>query len=201
MTNVLSADFASRFWSKVDKRGPDDCWLWTRSKDRFGYGQFFAGQHAVQRNPRAHRVAYELSKGAIPSGLCVLHSCDNRPCCNPAHLWVGSNAENVADKTAKGRQTKGAQINTAKLNADAVRAIRRLKASGLSCAAVARVHGVSRETVSLISRYKIWKHIKDLPASGPVAAAGMSGNAPNNNGNETRRLTRQTTNQGRVQPS
>jgi hypothetical protein len=88
-----------RFWSKVDKRGPDDCWEWTGGKLR-GYGIFSAAHgHSV----RANRFAWETSFGPIPKGKRVCHTCDNPPCCNPAHLFCGTQKDNVDDMFRKGR--------------------------------------------------------------------------------------------------
>ena len=88
---------AEKFWSKVNRRGPDDCWEWMNSGT---YGHFYIGKG--QARP-AHRIAYELTYGDIPVGLCVCHHCDNPPCCNPTHLFVGTVQDNMRDKVAKGR--------------------------------------------------------------------------------------------------
>jgi hypothetical protein len=84
-----------RFWTKVDKTG--DCWMWTACRDRQGYGQIDA--------QRAHRVAYADRHGPIPAGMYVLHSCDNPPCVNPAHLRLGTHEENMREMVERARHS------------------------------------------------------------------------------------------------
>lgn len=91
-----------RFWSKVDRGAPDDCWPWLRAISQDGYGRFVVSLDP-QRVVGAHRVAFELTAGAIPHGMNVLHHCDNPRCVNPAHLYAGTQAQNVADMMRRGR--------------------------------------------------------------------------------------------------
>lgn len=105
MSRLTPSDEA-RFFAKVDRSGgPGACWLWTACTYGGGYGSFGLGG----RTQYAHRVAYELEVGPIPGGLHVLHRCDVRRCVNPAHLFLGTNADNAADMVSKGRQSRGAE--------------------------------------------------------------------------------------------
>lgn len=94
---------AERFWAKVDKSaGANACWPWTASRSPKGYGKFM-----LDGTPRvASRLAWQLTFGPIEDGFYVLHHCDNPSCCNPAHLWLGTKAENNADMIRKGRYKK-----------------------------------------------------------------------------------------------
>lgn len=124
---------AERFWEKVDKRGPDECWLWTASFKSGSYGSIRIGRRAV----RAHRVSYELANGPIPEGdgahgTCVLHRCDTPSCVNPAHLFLGSQADNIHDCESKsrGNHPKGESVGTVRLSDHAVVALRCLRLVG-----------------------------------------------------------------------
>ncbi len=93
-----------RFFSKVSLEDERGCWLWLGPTGRGDYGMFFAG--GDRHNVLAHRWAYEQFVGEIPSGLLVLHHCDEPKCVNPQHLWLGTQADNVQDCIAKGRRAK-----------------------------------------------------------------------------------------------
>jgi hypothetical protein len=91
-----------RFWKKVIKGKEDECWLWIGVINKGGYGRISIKEKSIL----IHRFSYELHKGKIPNGLYVLHSCDNPPCCNPKHLWLGTLSENTQDMWNKNRRKR-----------------------------------------------------------------------------------------------
>lgn len=98
-------DLKKRFLVKVRKT--DACWVWEGSQASNGYGSF-----SIKKSIRAHRLSWMLYRGDIPAGLFVCHKCDNPPCVNPAHLWLGTNQENVIDSVKKGRWLLGRKKST-----------------------------------------------------------------------------------------
>jgi len=152
----------AHFWANVDRRGPDECWLWNVSVSNNGYGN----TRHEKRQQGSHRVAWLLERGPIPKGLLVLHRCDVRACCNPSHLFLGTLADNMADMVAKGRQShantnpvRGSAHVQAKLVEEDIPHIRRLSASGISSQNIANIFGVSRTAVYQIVERKRWKHV------------------------------------------
>lgn len=142
-----------RFWEKVDKRGPDECWPWTAALTSTGYGALRPEGRRVGPVVKAHRYSAQLA-GMDIDGKHVLHSCDNPPCVNPAHLRPGTDADNMADLKERGRH-----VGNRKLTADAVRAIRRRLASGDLHRVIAEDFGVSRPTISVIAEGKAWREV------------------------------------------
>ncbi len=142
----------ARFWKKVDVRGPDDCWEWTAGSTSNGYGSF--GMDCL--NYYAHRISYAIANDD-PGKLCVCHTCDNRLCVNPNHLWLGTIQADLKDRDEKDRQAKGEQQGLAKLTEKQVKEILE---SNEPQQVLADRFGVSRENISDIKCGKTWKHLE-----------------------------------------
>lgn len=151
----LSAKYAERFWSKVNIAGPDDCWEWTASRDKDGYGRFCM----EGRRRRANRIAYMFANGFDPCRLGVLHTCDNPACCNPNHLWLGTCLDNNKDRERKHRSAdlRGENAHTVKLTEEQVRYIRQSNDTGIS---LANQFDVTPSNISLIRNRKNWRHLE-----------------------------------------
>jgi hypothetical protein len=149
--------FEQRFWSKVDRRGPDECWRWTARLDTGGYGTFALKGRGPGKQGRAHRIAWELHNGrSFPEGMFACHSCDNRWCVNPLHIWPGTPADNSRDARDKGRLLT---VNR-KLSDDAVRTIRKELADGTAKNALARRFGVNPCAIACISRGESYRDVR-----------------------------------------
>jgi hypothetical protein len=137
----MSAALALRLTSRIERRGADECWEWRYARSAGGYGQMW---HAG-RVRYVHRLVYEMECGPIPAGAHVLHSCDNPPCCNPAHLRVGTHADNMDDMRRRGRANGG----TPKLTREQASALREAYAhGGVSQRSLARSYGITQGQVS-----------------------------------------------------
>jgi len=162
-----TAPRAKLFWPKVDKDGPihpydpelGPCWLWTGARNPRGYG-LLGSTGKGRRRVFTHRWALEDALGRpLADGLLALHSCDNPPCCNPAHLREGTYQGNAADAAARGRMGSTGR----KLTAETVLAIRNLRANGETYTSLASRFGVQPETIRTIVLGLSWRHV-----GGPV---------------------------------
>ncbi len=155
MNQMTESPLWDRFWSKVNKQGPNDCWEWTACKNKKGYGWF--GLNG--RTQFAHRSIWFMTYNYWPE--CCCHSCDNPSCVNIAHLFEATNAENIADMVCKGRQAKGEKNGQVKLTQEQVKEIRkRYAAGGVFQKELAREYGISNQQISKIVNRIWWKHIK-----------------------------------------
>ena len=167
---------SKEFWLLVDRRGPDDCWPWQGGTIDGGYGRTRIGGDGKKR--LSHVLAFLFSGGELtPEKNCVLHSCDNPPCCNPAHLFAGSRADNIADMDKKNRRRsprgsehwskkypekylRGEAHKKAKLTVDGVARIRSMANIGVSQRAIARAFGVGKTTVAHVLKNNTWRHVQ-----------------------------------------
>jgi hypothetical protein len=190
-----AAAWQERFWANVRRAGPDECWLWQGRDLYHGYGRMrVPGRGRVG----VHRIAWELLNGPVPDGLLVLHTCDvlypadditSRRCCNPAHMFLGTNEENSYDRHAKGRDyggdrhwtrtnpekcargdahpmrqhpervKRGEDVHGALLTADGVRQARVWIAQGVPQIEVARRLGVSPNAINRMHKGRTWRHV------------------------------------------
>lgn len=129
------------------------CWLWLGKWSPFGYGKVKSKGGGKRKETPAHRFFFEELVGAIPAGKILCHKCDTRACVNPAHLFVGTDAENVADKVKKGRQPRGEGCGPSKLTEAQAREI---KGSPLGLKRLAKEYGVSPSAIAQLRRGKTW---------------------------------------------
>lgn len=160
----ISQGLLHRFWKKVDKapgHGPrGDCWVWTGCKGSQGYGWIYMGR--VNERPRVgstHRLSYAIHKGPPPDELDVLHECDNPPCINPAHLFLGTQDDNMKDCARKGRTARGEGSPRHKLTEAQVLEARRLYEAGATFTALSRKYGISHAMIHSSVTGKHWRHL------------------------------------------
>jgi hypothetical protein len=151
----LNIFFKKIFWEKVNIVGKEDCWNWLFSTDGSGYGHF----SFFDKMYKAHQVSYKLTNGEIPIGMCVLHKCDNPLCCNPEHLWLGTQQENIEDMVQKNRNNKpkGSLNGRAKLNEILVSEIRyKYKTEDILQKELAIEYNVAVVTIARIIENRAW---------------------------------------------
>ncbi len=148
----------ARFWSRVKVGCSNDCWRWHGTyRNKGAYGQMCVNGYYVG----AHVVAFALACADVPAGMCVLHKCDNPPCCNPKHLFLGTMKENTQDCKIKGRlaDRSGSKNGHSKLSEDQVRQIRKSSFDGEIYEELAERFGVATVTIAKICQRKLWKNI------------------------------------------
>jgi hypothetical protein len=155
-TYLKGATPAKRMAYYTERPEPEACWPWTGAVNNAGYGKF----QLDGRTLGAHKVAWQLINGPVPDGLFVCHRCDNPPCCNPAHLFLGTPAENTQDMHRKNRYPvrRGAKHHKAKLTDQQVAEIRqRLQDAATPYSLLAAEFGVSKSTIWRVARRLNWK--------------------------------------------
>ncbi len=147
-----------RFWPKVDRSGGHDaCWEWQAGRFPSGYGVFSAG--SSRKSVRAHRMAWELTYGD-PGPALVLHKCDNRPCCNPRHLYLGDHTQNMKDAKDRGRLHHGETHPKSKLTPEQVTDLRlRYLLGHGTMEQLGKQYGINKASARQIIRRLSWRHL------------------------------------------
>lgn len=150
---LSDSSIEARFWTKVERGDPDECWPWKRARFAAGYGAFGVNQTAYFAN----RVAYVLAnREIIPDGVIVRHKCDNPSCCNPAHLLLGTDADNAADRIARGRSAVGSRNGQSVLTEAAINQIRD---STETQSSLARKFNVSQSLIWQVKHRHVWRAV------------------------------------------
>lgn len=149
-----------RFMAKVQPDPVSGCWWWNGPASETSPGRYIGNERVGGKTRSAHRLSYELHNGPIPGGLYVCHRCDQPMCVNPAHLFLGTAADNMRDRDAKGRQARGERIGASKLDALRVETLRIAAATGVFTQdQLAKWWGISPSGVRAIVSRKAWRHV------------------------------------------
>jgi hypothetical protein len=163
---VTDEQFAQNFWTRTRREG--ECLIWTGPTIKSGNNVYRGQVNRHRKKILAYRFAYTLSKGAIPDGLQVMHSCDVPLCVEPSHLFLGTQADNMQDMVRKGRaswqarpetRARGSRHGMAKFDEENIRNIRLCLAAGIARSKIASFHGVSHGLIGQIARRRIWRHV------------------------------------------
>ena len=159
----FSEEAINRFWDKIKPpKNENDCWEWIAFKDKDGYGKISLRERN-RKSYNAHRFSYELYYGSIPPGLDVLHNCDNPPCVNPNHLFLGTNKDNKQDAVNKNRHAHGSTHGNSVLTDELVREIliKIYNNDFQNVNQIANQYNIDRTVISGILTGKMWTHITD----------------------------------------
>lgn len=151
----MGKNHEARLWERIAIAGPEDCWLWTGAINYGGHGIAYTGERTIG----AHRWVWELKNGPVPPGACVLHRCDVPACCNPAHLFLGTQTDNMRDKCQKGRHRSPWAKLTREQAAEII-------TSRESIVSLARKFHLSTQHVSQIRKGKSWAWLADALSKG-----------------------------------
>ncbi len=158
----MPSTLAERFWKFVTRGTPDECWEWQGNRRPNGYGRITSNAwegFKPRKGLGAHRVSWELHYGEIPDGMVICHKCDNPPCVNPNHLFLGTVSDNLQDALQKGLVPLGDDHHNAVLTVDKVVRIRQMIIEGRTHRSIGAEFGVDPTTVSQIRRGKTWAHV------------------------------------------
>jgi hypothetical protein len=162
----LTSEDKKNFWDQVKIGDANECWEWRGRKNRAGYGALWI----VSANFFAHRISFSLENGPIKPGLLICHTCDNPPCCNPSHLFLGTQQDNLKDMYTKGRGKKpplnkgvgfkkGEGHFMARLTEEKVVSLRKRYANGENAGALSRELGMSKSSIRHLIKRRSWKHL------------------------------------------
>ncbi len=146
-------------WKRINKKSDEECWNWIGVISKTGYGHM----RINYKHHLVHRIVYKEICGSIPEGMCVLHKCDNRSCCNPKHLYIGTYKDNSCDMINRGRKASqiGEKNNASKLTNEEINQIKFLFSTGKYFQKeLGKMFGVTQSNISCIVRDVTWKFIK-----------------------------------------
>jgi hypothetical protein len=167
----LDSSTLARFWRKIENTDPAKCWNWLAGVSKYGYGKLRVKVDGQWKIMASHRLSYMIHRGDIPEGVNVLHSCDNPPCVNPEHLFLGTQLDNVKDMHEKGRDNNqrkgprrtlllhGVENYLRKLTEADVVEIRTRKGLGQTAASMASDYLVSKSTIERVLNGKCWSKV------------------------------------------